>query len=316
MSCCQSRCDKDIAALMAASGACHWGIARSGTVDEQELTAYSRWISEGNAAGMDYLSRNEGIRSNPANLLEGTKSVISAAFVYGDKDSDPKLPIASYALGKDYHFVLKERLRQVVELFESRGEKARICVDSAPLAERYWAVKAGVGRIGMNCQIYVPGAGCKVFLVTILTTAELEESGRSDGKSYFREGCRNCRKCVAICPTGALKGNGTIDSRLCLNYLTIEHRGELPEGTDLHGSLFGCERCIDICPAPRSKPTAIEDLAPDPRVLELDVQTLNSMSSSAFNRKFRFSPLSRAGLKGLQRNLMKIGKKMANHQGK
>lgn len=316
MSCCRSRCDEEIERLMAASGTCGWGVARAEAVSADERRIYSRWLAEGNAAGMTYLARSEELRSDPCNLLEGAKTVISAAFAYGDHDARPKLPIASYALGKDYHYVLKDRLRPVAELLEGRGEKARICVDSAPLAERYWAVKAGVGRIGLNCQIYVPGTGCKVLLATILTTAEITECDRGRGydKRYLREGCRNCGRCVEACPTGALKKDGTMDSRLCLNYLTIEHRGELPEETELHGCVFGCERCIDACPAPRGKGGVIEQLAPDRRVLDLDAEMLGSMTGSAFNRKFRFSPLARAGLKGLQRNLMKTGKGIANQQ--
>lgn len=253
---------------------------------------------------MDYLSRNEKLRQDTSNILPGAKSVIVTAFSYGDdKSVRPKLPIASYALGADYHYVLKNRLAPIVAQLKEAGEDARICVDSAPLAERYWAVRAGLGKIGLNCQLYVPGAGCKVLLASILTTAALQAT--SAGKTeYIRPVCRECRRCISACPAGALNGDGTLDARRCLNYLTIEHKGDFEESTDLHGRFFGCDCCSDVCPVTCSSlPETIEELRPDERIINLSEDSLRSMSSSSFNRHFRFSPISRPGLKGLLRNL-------------
>lgn len=301
MSSSPSPCDQALSSLLKGSGACAWGVAPAGRISEAEAQAYHAWLVGGNAAGMDYLARNESPRLDTGNLLAGARSVIVTAFAYGNPGGlAPRLSIASYALGTDYHHVLKARLQPVVELLQQRGFAARVCVDSAPMAERYWAVRAGIGRIGLNCQLYVPGVGCRVLLASVITTAELPSSDPSEG--FFRDGCKNCRRCIDACPTGSLRGDGTLDARRCINYLTIEHRGDLPEGTDLHGSIFGCDRCTDACPAPRVS-APIEELLPDPRTLQLDAATLESMSSSAFNRRYRFSPLSRAGIKSLLRNL-------------
>lgn len=301
MSSSPSPCDQALSGLLRESGACAWGVAPAGRISEAEAQAYHAWLAGGNAAGMDYLARNEWLRLDTGNLLVGARSVIVTAFAYGNPEGlKPKLSIASYALGADYHHVLKARLQPVVELLQQRGFAARVCVDSAPMAERYWAVRAGIGRIGLNCQLYVPGVGCHVLLASVITTAELPSCDAPEG--FFRDGCKNCRRCIDACPTGALRGDGTLDARRCINYLTIEHRGDLPEATDLHGSVFGCDRCTDACPAPRVS-APIEELLPDPRILQLDAATLESMSSSAFNRRYRFSPLSRAGLPGLLRNL-------------
>lgn len=295
------RCDQALDDLLRLSGACAWGVAPAGRISDAEAQAYHAWLLQGNAAGMDYLARNESLRIDTGNLLAGARSIIVTAFAYGNPEGlVPKLNIASYALGADYHHVLKAHLQPVVELLQQRGSDARVCVDSAPMAERYWAVRAGIGRIGSNCMLYVPGVGCRVVLASVVTTAVLPCSEAP--QSFFRAGCSNCRRCIDACPTGALRGDGTLDARRCINYLTIEHRGDLPEGTDLHGSVFGCDRCTDACPAPRGV-TPVDELLPDSRTLQLDAAALESMSSSAFNRRFRFSPLARAGLKSLLRNL-------------
>ena len=297
----------DISILLRQSGAAVWAITAAGNVHPDECLRYAEWISSGAAAGMDYLSRNATLRATTSSILPQAQSIIICAFPYPRPTCKPRLPIASYALLPDYHHILKQTLSPVVSHLEQYGFLARTCVDSAPLAERYWAVRARLGSTGLNCQLNVPGCGSRLFIASILTSASLPPAlSLPDVPPSTPVSCNSCGKCLRACPANALNGDGTLDARKCLNYLTIEHKGEFPENTDLHGRFFGCDICTDICPL--NSPAAITvspipAFSPLPEVLALDTGTLSTISSSAFNRRFRQSPISRPGLKGLLRNL-------------
>ena len=157
-------------------GAYRCGIARVEPVDASSARVYDEWIAAGRHDTMDYLERYGDVRSDPSLLLEGARSIIVAAFPYARPvtPSDGKLRIASYALGDDYHDVLRRRLEGAAEKIRARwGGATRVCVDTAPLRERYWAVKAGVGFVGINCQLILPGAGSYFFIGSILSTVEM-----------------------------------------------------------------------------------------------------------------------------------------------
>ena len=285
-----------------AQGACSIGIARCAPVPSAVADSYSRWIADGRHAGMTYLERYTDIRYNPSLLLEGAKSILVCAFNYfpTQKRSSSLPYIAYYAYGEDYHDVLRKRLRPVADIIKTlaTGSECRICVDTAPLLERYWAVQAGIGFIGRHSQLIVPGTGSYVLLGSIITTAELEPD----------EPCRlrcpdNCRRCIDACPGNAIESDGHINSRQCLSYLTIEHRGEFPAGTQTSNHLYGCDSCQKACPFNNcTRPTQIEEFAPSETLLHLTPQQVADMKPNDFSATFRHSAIKRAKLDGLRRN--------------
>ncbi|MDE5673379.1 MAG: DUF1730 domain-containing protein, partial [Duncaniella sp.] len=212
----------EIKRLLKAAGAFKSGIALAGEVDADRMADYDRWLSEGRHASMAYLEKYTDIRRNPALLLPGARSVISSVFNYWWGRSDGPLQWASYALGDDYHDVVRARLQSVADMIVNQtGAECRVCVDTAPIPERYWAVKSGIGFIGLNRQLIVPGAGTHFFLGEIVTTLPLTPDQPETGN------CGECRRCLSACPGGALSPEG-LDANRCLSYLTIEHRGDLP----------------------------------------------------------------------------------------
>ena len=181
---------------------------------------------------------------------------------------------------------------------EATGCATRVCVDTAPLRERYWASKCGVGFRGLNGHLIVPGKGSYMLLGEILATAPLPSTPALD------RDCGLCRRCVAACPAGALRPDGTVDARRCLSYLTIEHRGALPEGTDLHGRLYGCDACAMACPhnACSTAPETLPELRPRAAVAALTAREAAVMTQEQFSAIFTHSAIKRAKLAGLQRN--------------
>lgn len=187
-----------------------------------EIGYYDQWIAKGYQAGMHYMANHRAIRLHPEELLEGARTIISVALNYYPAQKLPaEAPqIAYYAYGKDYHVVVKERLRQ---LWKALGEPAemRCFTDSAPLFERYWAWKAGLGWIGKNGNLILPHQGSFFFLGEIVTTEEADHYDQPQ-----RNRCGTCRRCLDACPTGALEDAKRLNANKCLSYLTIEHRGE------------------------------------------------------------------------------------------
>lgn len=298
--------DAEFQHLLNEAGAIRWGVAYAGPVDEAVHSAYLRWIAEGYHAGMDYLDRHAELRVDPRLLLDGTNSVISIAIPYRHPDSqriNPAARIASYALGDDYHDVVRKRLKAVAEAIEKRfGGATRICVDTAPIHERYWAIRAGVGRQGRSGQIIVPGAGTYCFLAEILTTVRFTPTSPLPGNP-----CGSCRRCIEACPGGALSSSHPFDARRCLSYLTIEHRGPLPSEPRLQGCLYGCDRCSEVCPH-NSHPTytTLPEFTPRPALLDISAQQIMSMDTEEYTRLFRRSPMKRAKLDGLRRNAIRL----------
>ncbi len=286
---------------------------------------FDQYLARGAHAGMDYLGRHRDLRLDPSLLLPGTKSVICAAVSYKPADDVPDPPAAAppgqrgetppdpeqtparvsrYALGRDYHDVLKEKLhllrRKLTEWVP--GAKGRVTVDTAPVLERYWAQRAGLGWIGRNGCLIVPGLGSYVFLGEILTDVALPTGPGTDAR------CGTCRRCLENCPTGALTGPGQVDARRCISYWTVEHRGAfLPETPRLSPWIFGCDRCQEVCPWNRHAPPASEPAfravwAKQPRTcagwLKLD--------QAQFEARLGATPMERAGWEGLERNAQRL----------
>lgn len=239
--------------LLREAGAVTFGVARAERVAEEEWSRFSAWLGKGFHAGMDYMERHADIRRDPRLLLEGAKSIVSIAYNY--RQPNPYRGLATYALGRDYHKVLRRRLKPVVrEMKENFGGEWRICIDSAPIFERYWALKAGIGyRSPVHGNVVVPGTGSMVFLAELITTLELPPSAAAAPPAQpLPQPYR--------CPTGALKADGTIDCHRCINYLTIEHAAPLtPSEREMTGeAFFGCDSCQKDCP---------ENLGPYPGVI-------------------------------------------------
>lgn len=296
---------EEIRARLLRTGAAAVGFARAGEPEAEVSAQYAGWLAEGCYAGMEWMLRHDSLRRDTANVLEGARTVISLAYAYPRfSGRDPELPmIAAYAMGDDYHDVLRGKLREAVAaLQESPGGEWRICIDSAPLPERYWALRSGIGARGSNGSVIVPGAGPSCFLAEILTTLELEPDGPSAGE------CLKCGACTRACPTGALRHDGTVDARRCLSYLTIEHRGgwtqeqkELLTRPGMPRAIFGCDICHRVCPM-HGNAGCLPQFAPRPGLLTLTADEVNAMDQETFSRVFRHSPVKRAKLDGLKRN--------------
>ena len=239
----------DIRREVFAVGAYACGVVRAMPVTAEAVARYEEWLADGNAGNMDYLGRYGEVRRDPRLLLdgEGARTLIVTLFAYQDNVHPAEgVPyIAHYALGQDYHDVLRRRLKTVIGQLRPRfGGKWRICVDSAPLMERYWAARAGLGVIGDNGCLIVPGVGANFFIATIVTTAQMPTDDPVEGTSH----CLGWGRCVRACPTGALRGDGSVDARRCISYLTIESHDGIPADIPTGNTLYGCDVCRRACP--------------------------------------------------------------------
>lgn len=285
------------------------GIARARAVDPAAVQRYRDWIGSGGNGCMDYAARYLDVRDNPGLLLEGARSVIVVAMNYYPARFQPQdaPQFAYYAYGRDYHEVMRDRLQQLAAyLRELGGGDTRCCVDTAPLRERYWAVQAGVGFVGRNNTLIIPGKGSFFFLGAIVTTLELQPD------EPCRLSCGDCGACEKACPGGALTGGKPVDASRCISCLTIEYRGELPEWTReaMGNRIYGCDECQRVCPHNRNaQPTTVPELQPSDEFLSLTAQEILAMDQTAFSRLFSHSAVKRTKLTGLQRNLHHILKK-------
>lgn len=296
-----------VAQQVMAAGAFRCGFAEAVPVSDDDTRRLADWIGGKHHAGMEWMERKGDIRRDPRLLLDGAKTLIVTLFNYhtaGDNSDAPAPRIAAYAHGKDYHYVLRERLAQVTDfLISNYGGECRVCIDSAPLRERYWAQRAGLGYCGRNGMLIVPGVGSSFFIATILWTGKVSEYTRP----YDGPGCGSCHRCVDACPRQALSGDGTVDCRRCLSYLTIESREELPCDFNPHGNLFGCDACRLACPHSHNTPlTEIEEFAVPHPATTLSLDQWLATGTSAFRRITSGSPLSRVRLSRLKEVALRL----------
>lgn len=286
----------ELKSLCRRAGACAVGIARAEAVDDDVADRFRRWLSAGCHGSMAYMERNVDLRLDPRKLFLGAMSIVSMAFPYRPAGGYHHPLIADYALGEDYHKVLPRRLAPVVAWLADRcGAVSRVTVDSAPVLERYWAVKSGVGFVGCNRLLVVPGVGSGVFLVEIITSALL----RPDAP--LSADCGHCGRCLSACPGGALRPDGSFDARRCFSYLTIEHRGDPVFVPDASRQVYGCDVCARVCPHNYAEPPEpIEEFRPDPRLLTLDRLTLSKISSGDYRRLFKMSAILRQSVTRLR----------------
>jgi len=298
----------DIRRLVIEAGAVRAGVVTLGPVDSHAEELYRKWLAEGRHGEMGYLEKYAEVRHDPRLLLEGARSMIVAAFNYygGEPEVSQPLKWARYAVGRDYHEEVRERLGRVAEaITAATGAQCRVTVDTAPLRERYWAVKAGVGFLGINNQLIVSGAGSWCVLGEIITTLELE-ADEPDTRN-----CLGCMRCVKACPGHALDGHGGIDARRCMSYLSIEkkyHEDDEALMPRLGDRIYGCDICQEVCPHNScARATEIDNFRPRPSVIGLTREDILGMEQSEFSRIFTHSAIKRAKLAGLQRNARAAG---------
>lgn len=268
-------------------GACRTGFAEAGPVDERHVAIYRDWIAAGRHGSMGYLERYDDIRRDPRLLLDGARSIICCAFDY--RQPYHNRHIADYALGDDYHTVVRRQLESLAAYIRERfGGETRVCVDTAPIRERYWASRAGLGVIGLHNQLIVPGIGSQVFLGEVLWTGELPPD-----KSLLDSDCGHCGRCHSACPGGAIDGRGGLDARRCHSYLTIECRDNLDDSVGLGDNIVGCDICQRVCPhnIPVTTPPAL--FRPRPDVLALTREAIAAMDHESYCTAFRDSAIRR-----------------------
>ena len=280
------------------------GVAAVHDVPYEVMSRYDGWIASGGHAGMEYLARHAALRRNPALVLDGAMSVVSCAIGYyhAERQGDDVPRIAMYAHGDDYHDVVRGVLEPVARFIETNyGGTTRICVDTAPVQERYWAVAAGIGFRGRNGLVIVPGLGSYCFLAEILTTVRLTPTAA--GLCHRRE-CDSCGRCVEACPGRAINADGTVSASRCLSYMTIEHRGEFADGFTTGMRLYGCDACQEACPHNADlQPCRHPEFYLRPQYNTLTPDVIAGMTPQQYATVFRKSAIKRAKLSGLQRNL-------------
>ena len=279
------------------------GISKAQAIEPQAAAMYDKWIAGGNNGTMQYLERNGDKRFNPTLLVEGCRSIISVAMNYTPKQ--PIEGIAGYAQGKDYHIIVKERLYRLLQSINNICTvQGRAFCDSAPVLERYWAVKAGIGYIGRNRQLIIPGKGSNFFLGELFVDIELCYDTPCE-----RNQCGNCSKCIDACPGKALNEEG-MDARKCLSYLTIEHRSELPEniGEKMGNCFYGCDRCQTVCPHNRfATPNTTPELQPNEALLQMTKEKWSTLTKEEYKELFRHSAVERCKYEQLMRNITAWG---------
>lgn len=280
------------------------GISKAGFLEEEALRL-EKWLLNGMHGKMQYMENHFDKRLDPTILVPGAKSVISLMQNYytPETQKSPTAPrISMYALGKDYHFVIKEKLWQLMDFIKQHiGEvNGRAFVDSAPVLEHSWAAKSGLGWIGKNTILINPKAGSLFFLAELILDLELETD------TPMHDYCGTCNRCVEACPTGAIVDPYVVDGSKCISYFTIELKDELPE--EYKGKFknwaFGCDICQQVCPWNRfSTPHNEAGLMPDKNLLSMTESQWIEITEDVFNKLFRDSPLKRTGFKGMQRNI-------------
>ncbi|OFX43193.1 MAG: tRNA epoxyqueuosine(34) reductase QueG [Bacteroidetes bacterium GWA2_40_14] len=267
---------------------------------------FQQWLKAGYHAGMEYMERNLEKRVDPTVLVPGAKSVVSFILSYYPQELQPEqLPqIAKYAYGTDYHVMLKDKIQQVWDFIKTTEPSldGRIFVDSAPVSDKLWAVKAGLGWLGKNSCLINKEIGSFVFIGEMVINLELAYD-----EPYPSNYCGSCTQCIDACPTGAIVKPGTIDSNRCISYLTIENKSDSisSEFSGKFGQrIFGCDTCQDVCPWNKKPLTTHEKrFIPDNQALWFTTNDWLTMEEPFFKETFKDSSIKRAKLSGMQRNV-------------
>ncbi|MCI6619464.1 MAG: tRNA epoxyqueuosine(34) reductase QueG [Prevotella sp.] len=279
------------------------GIAKADAVDPATAGQLRQWLQAGRHATMDYMSNYTDKRLDPRLLMDGLRSIVCVALNYAPQRqmAPDEYQIASYAYGKDYHDVVKAKLRQTAD--RAGLTNYRVFCDSAPVLERYWAVQAGLGWIGRNRQLIIPHAGSMFFLGELFLDVELEYD------RPMKSRCGNCHRCMDACPTQALTNGDTLDANRCLSFQTIENRGQLsPAAVQAMGNMiYGCDRCQDVCPWNRfAQPNDTPELQPSDELLQMTKEKWQQLTEEDYRRLFKGSAVKRVKYSGLMRNIKAV----------
>ena len=279
------------------------GIAKADFLAD-EAPRLEQWLQKGKNGEMGYMANHFDMRLDPRKLVPGAKSVISLAYIYytPPKQQDPDAPkISTYAYGRDYHKVLRNRLKPLmVYIKEQFGDVAmRAFVDSAPVLEKAWAQRSGIGWVGKHTNVIRQGTGSFFFLCEVIVDLELEPD------APVTDHCGTCRRCIDACPTEAITPYG-VDGSRCISYLTIELKDMIPEefAGRMEGWAFGCDICQQVCPWNRFSTDHSEPMfRPKSEFLAMTKDEWHGMTEVLFDRLFEGSPLKRTKYDGLQRNM-------------
>src|SRR6478672_490453 len=280
------------------------GIARAIPLDE-DARRLENWLNKGMHGNMQYMENYFDLRIDPSRLVPGARSVITLLKNYYPSEiPEQELKVSKYAYGKDYHEVIRPRLRSMISgLQEKIGQfNGRGFVDSAPVLERAWARKTGLGWIGKNGNLINKQSGSFFFIATLIVDVEFNYDD-----PFVKDFCGSCKRCIESCPTEAILPDKTINGSQCISYFTIELKDEIiPEEQKgkFQNWMFGCDVCQDVCPWNRfSKPHNEPAFQPLHEVLNLSTAEWEALTEDSFKKIFKHSPISRSKLKGIQRNI-------------
>jgi epoxyqueuosine reductase len=281
------------------------GIARAMPLDEDARKLES-WLNKGMHGSMKYMENYFDLRIDPSKLVPGAKSVITLLLSYypSQQQNNNAPKISKYAYGKDYHEVIKNKLTELIGLIKLKiGDfHGRGFVDSAPVLERAWAVKSGLGWVGKNGNLINKKSGSFFFIATLIVDIELEYDD-----AFAKDFCGTCTKCIDACPTDAILEDKVVDGSKCISYFTIELKEMLiPDEmkSKFDNWMFGCDICQDVCPWNRfAKPTDQIEFSPIPEILNFTTNDWEELTEESFKKIFQNSPLKRAKFNGIKRNL-------------
>jgi len=284
------------------------GIAVAQQLDE-DARRLENWLSKGFHGKMQYMENHFDLRIDPRKLVPGAKSVVTLLMNYfpSEKQQPDAPKIAKYSWGIDYHYVIREKLNELLAFIRANigAVDGRGFVDSAPVLERSWAVRTGLGWVGKNGNLLTKKNGSFFFIATLITDLELKPDA-----PFTTDHCGSCTRCLDACPTGAIVAPSLVDGSKCISYLTIELKDALiPDEfhAKMDGWMFGCDVCQDVCPWNRfAKPNHEPAFTPVPEILNLSTSQWQEMTEESFRRIFKNSPLKRSKWQGIQRNLKAI----------
>ncbi|MHA7055988.1 tRNA epoxyqueuosine(34) reductase QueG [Aquimarina sp. M1] len=272
---------------------------------EQEAPRLEKWLKQNMQGQMSYMENHFDKRLDPTLLVSGSKSVISLLLNYfpSEKQKDPAAPkISKYAYGQDYHHVIKHKLKELQEFIsENIGEvQGRAFVDSAPVLDKAWAAKSGLGWIGKNSNLLTQKVGSYYFIAELIVDLELAYD------TPVTDHCGTCTACIDACPTQAIVDPYVVDGSKCISYFTIELKEEIP--SDYKGQfdnwMFGCDVCQDVCPWNRFSKSHHEPLFdPKPELLEMTKKDWEEITQDVFSKIFQKSAVKRTKFSGLKRNI-------------
>jgi epoxyqueuosine reductase len=272
---------------------------------KDEAPRLEQWLSKNFHGEMHYMANHFDKRLDPGLLVPGAKSVISLLYNYYPEAQQHKssYQISKYAYGEDYHHVIKDKLKEMVASMQDLiGDfHARVFTDSAPIMERAWAQKSGLGWIGKHSLLITKSKGSFFFLAEIILDLELLYDG-----AFKTDHCGSCTRCIDACPTQAILPNNTIDGSKCISYFTIELKDEIPNQFKNHFEdwMFGCDICQDVCPWNRfSEPNKEARFKPDDRLLNYNKNDWQEITKDVFQDIFRRSAVKRTKFEGLKRNI-------------